>query len=58
MKVFEEDDIDFELMENLPENSVDPLHLAAECLRDAFLEFSELGAERAEAARKIFICLK
>lgn len=58
LKVFDETVVDMEMMENLPVNSKNPLHLAADCLRDALHEFNILPEAKIEAARNIFICLR
>jgi len=41
----------------LPVNSIDPLHLAGDCFRDALIEI-KLSEEEADQYRGIFICLK
>lgn len=46
-----------ELFDNMPDNSSHPLHLAGDCLRDAYNEFKDLKHE-ASYARKVFICLE
>ena len=49
--------VDETLLEKLPVNSIDPLHLAGDCLRDALREMM-FAEEQADITRGWFICLR